>query len=329
MPGLPGDQDVYVNRPLTNVSVAYQQAASRFIAHRVFPQVPVQVQGGRYFTYDKGDWFRSEAKLRAPGSESEGSGWRIDNTPTFFCDVFAVHKDIDRETRTNAQAPINLEREATQWTTHQLLLKRDLDWASKFFTTGVWGTDITGVSATPTGPQVLQWNDASADPMIDIHNYSVGITEKTAVLPSEMSLVIGPYVWNALRSNPAILDRIKYTQGPAIPTEAMVAQAMGIKEILVAWSVSNSAAEQVTDAMAFNFGKAGLLIYTPNSPGLMQPAGGYTFTWNGLLGSSAFGTRVRRLDVPLKNSTRVEGEMAYDMKAIATDVAVYFTTLVA
>ena len=61
----------------------------------------------------------------------------------------------------------------------------------------------------------------------------------------------------------------------------------------------------------------------------MEPSAGYTFTWNGLLGSSAFGTRVKRFDVPLKNSIRIEGEMAYDMKVISAEAGVFFGTLVA
>ena len=328
MPGQPGDQDVYVSRPLTNVSVAYLQGADRFIADQVFPRVPVQVQGGRYFTYDKGDWFRSEASLRAPGSESEGSGWRVDNTPTFFADVFAVHKDIDRETRTNAQAPVNLEREATQWVTHQLLLKKDIDWAANFFKATVWDTDIDGVAAAPGVGEVLQWNDAASDPMIDIHTLSTNMTEQTAVLPEDMMLVIGHEVWNALRSNPAVLDRIKYTQ-TGVVTQDMIARLFGIRRILVAWATRNSAAELIADSMNFEFGKAGLLVYAPPNPGLMQPSGGYTFTWDGLLGSSAFGNRIRRFDVPLKNSTRVEGEIAYDMKLVSPDVGTFFATLVA
>lgn len=328
MPGLPGDQDVYVSRPLTNISVAYLQERNRFVADRVFPRVPVQVQGGRYFTYEKNDWFITEAELRAPGSESAGSGWRVDNTPTFYCDVFAVHKDIDRETRTNAQAPVNLEREATLWVTNQLLLKRDLDWQDAFFKTGIWDTDIAGVGAAPGAGQVLQWNDAAADPMVDIHTYATQITELTAIDPRDLVMVIGPEVWNALRSNPAVLDRIKYTQRGVV-TEDLVAQLFGIREVMVAWVTRSTAAEGQAAAMDFLFGKQGLLVYAPRNPGLLQPSGGYIFSWNGLLGASAFGTRIRRFDVPLKNSVRVEGEFAYDMKLVSSDAGVFFDTLVA
>lgn len=84
--------DVHVNAPLTNISIAYMQKAEMFIADKVFPMVPVQKQSDRYFVYPKGAWFRSEAKERAPGTESAGSGFEIDNTPTYYCKVTAIHK---------------------------------------------------------------------------------------------------------------------------------------------------------------------------------------------------------------------------------------------
>lgn len=87
----PSPRDVHVNAPLTNISIAYIQNAQNFIADRVFPMIPVQKQSDRYFEYTRDDWFRIEAQLRGPATESAGSGFNIDNTPTYFADVFAVN----------------------------------------------------------------------------------------------------------------------------------------------------------------------------------------------------------------------------------------------
>jgi hypothetical protein len=88
----PTPSDVHVNAPLTNISIAYIQRATQFIADRVFPIVPVTKQSDRYFVYTRADWLRSEVQLRGPASESAGGGWVLDNTPTYFADVWAVHK---------------------------------------------------------------------------------------------------------------------------------------------------------------------------------------------------------------------------------------------
>jgi hypothetical protein len=41
----------------------------------VFPNIPVQKKSDRYYTYDRGDFNRDEMEERAPGTESEGSGY--------------------------------------------------------------------------------------------------------------------------------------------------------------------------------------------------------------------------------------------------------------
>ena len=101
----PTSSDVHVSVPLTTFSVAYIQGQDRYIADRVFPNISVRKQGDRYWTYDKNDFFREEVSLRAPGTESTGSGFRVDNTPTYYCNVYATHKDIDDQVRANAVAP--------------------------------------------------------------------------------------------------------------------------------------------------------------------------------------------------------------------------------
>ena len=58
----PTFSDVHVNRPLTNISVAWIQEESAFIADKVFPSVAVQKQSDRYFVYFREDWYRDEAR---------------------------------------------------------------------------------------------------------------------------------------------------------------------------------------------------------------------------------------------------------------------------
>jgi hypothetical protein len=124
--------DVHVNRPLTNISVAFLQDQSRFIADKVFPSVPVMKKSDLYFTYPKEQWFRTDAQKRAPSTESAGSGYGI-TTASYSCEPYALHKDVDDQIRANADSPINLDAEATEFVTRQLMLKREKDWATAFF----------------------------------------------------------------------------------------------------------------------------------------------------------------------------------------------------
>lgn len=322
----PTPAQVHVDRPLTNISVAYQQRQADYVADRVFPRVPVLRQSDKYFKYTKGDWFRTEVGVRPPSTESPGSGYRI-TTDTYFCEPYAVHRDVDQQLRANADAPLDMDREATLFVTNQLLLKRDIQWADTFFKTGVWATDVTGVTSTPNSTQFLQWDQSGSDPLVDIDNAKMAVKQATGAEPNV--LVIDPLTYvNGLKHNASILDRIKHTQRGVI-TRELLANLFDVEEVLIAQAVQNTAAEAETESMSFIFGKGALLVHRAPNPGLMTPTGGYIFTWNGYLGGNAFGTAIDRFEMRNIKSTRVEGEMSYDMKVIANDMGYYFSGTVA
>ena len=66
----PGSGDVHVDRPLTQIAIAFSQDPEAFIADRVFPVVPVAKQTDSYFTIASDDWFRDEMQKRAAGALS-------------------------------------------------------------------------------------------------------------------------------------------------------------------------------------------------------------------------------------------------------------------
>ena len=159
----PTPSDVHVNRPLGNISVAFIQDQNEFIAEDAFPRVPVRHQSNLYFVYDKGNWFRAGAKKRAPATESAGSGYEL-TTDSYFADVFAFHKDVDDDVRANQDEPINVDREATMFVTRNLLLTREVTWAARYFTTGVWTGSTTGGDITPA----TLWDAGGSTPIEDI-----------------------------------------------------------------------------------------------------------------------------------------------------------------
>lgn len=314
---LPTASDVHVDRPLTNISVAYLQSMEDFVADKVFPVVPVQKQSDRYFVYDKSYWFRSEAQKRAPSTESAGGGWKVDSTPSYFADVWAVHKDIDDQIRANADQPLDMDRDSTEYVTRQLVLRREKEFASKYFTTGIWTGSTSGGDIAPA----TKWDAASSDPVDDIEEQKEATRQKTGFKPNK--LVLTPNVFRALKSNASILDRIKYTQR-GIVTEDILAALFGVEQVLVANATNNQAAEGASTDMQFIFGADGaLLVYAAPRPSILQPSGGYIFGWSGFLGSVA-GWRIKRFRLDVIASDRVEGEAAFAMKQVAADVGVFF-----
>jgi hypothetical protein len=326
----PTYRDVYVNRPLTNLSIAYQQEQRNYIADAVFPQVPVNRQGDLYYIYKMDDWFRSQAGVRAPATESAGAGWDI-TTGQYYCSVYSVHKDIDDQTRANADTVFDLDRDATLFTTVNLLLKRDLLFYSTFMQTGIWtggsnATDQTGVASAPSTNQFLQFNVAGSDHTSVITAQRLQIQRNTGYLPN--TLVIGPTVLQVLQNHAAILDRIKYTERGIVTTDLLQA-LFGVDQVLVTNAVQNVAPKGAALSMQFMSDKSMMLCYSAPAPGLMQPSAGYIFSWTGLLGAGAYGTRIKRFRMEHIESDRVEGEMAFAMQVVAPQLGVFFATAVA
>ena len=309
--------DVHVDRALTDLSVRYSQSADMFIADRVFPTVRVRNRSDVYYVYDRSYWFRSDAELRGPGAESAGSGWQV-TTDSFSCNVYAIHKDIDDQTRANADSPLQLDRDATEFVTQHLLQRREQAWVSTYFTTGVWATDVTPAN---------KWSDyVSGDPIGDLRTGVITMAKNTARKPN--TLVMGAEVWNALQDHPDFLDRIKYTQKGIVGPD-LLASLIGVERVMIAWSVKNTAAEGATPSYDFNLGKNALLMYVAPNPGLNTPTAGYTFRWTGLFGTGSNGIRIKRFRLERNASDRIEGEEALDQKLVAADLGYFFNAAVA
>jgi hypothetical protein len=159
----PTQSDLHVNRPLTDMSVMAVYSNDEFVADKVFPNIAVDKRSDLYFKYNKDDFNRDTAQERAPGAESAGDGFSV-STDSYSAKVVALHHDIPDQNRANTDEPLNEDEDAAILLTHKLLLKREIDWASAFFTTGVWTGTTTGTDIVPG----TKWDNASGTPIKDI-----------------------------------------------------------------------------------------------------------------------------------------------------------------
>lgn len=323
MPNQPTRSDVHVNRPLTRISIAYIQKAQDFIADKVFPIVPVMKQSDRYFVYTKDWWFRNTAQKRAPGTESAGGGFHVDNTPSYFADVWAWHVDVDDQTRSNQDEPLDLDRDSTLFVTQLLLLRREIQFVTKFMVAGIWQGYVVGGSPIDFQPNVNgqgYWDSSSSNPMQDVDFLKQKIKSQTSFSPN--TLVPADDVFFALRNNAAVLDRIKYTQR-GIVSEELLAALFGVEKFLVASAVQNTAQEGQTAILGFIVANSALLVYANPAPSILQPSAGYIFSWQGLFGAGAMGNRIKTFRMEHLESDRIEGQMAFDMHQVGLDLGVY------
>jgi hypothetical protein len=326
----PTPGDVHVNTPLTNISVAYLQRQEAFIADRVFPNIPVPKQSDRYYTYDRGMFNRDQMRKRAPGTETAGIHYTVDNTPTYFADLWGVHHDVPDQRRANADNVLDPDREATELVTHQALIRREAEWASNYFTTGVWTTDLTGVTGAPGAGEFQYWNEADSTPIEVIRSGVATVLKSTGFKPN--TLVLGYEVFNALIDHGDIVDRVKYGQtapGPAMVDTGELSAIFKIPRVFVAEAIENTAAEGATNVHDFIIGKSALLCYSTPTPGIMTPTAGYTFSWTGMVGLTNAGMRIKRFRIEKEGSDRVEMEMAFDHKLVSADLGYFFDGAVA
>ena len=325
---MPTMKDAHIDRALTNISVAYLQNESNFIADKVFPTLAVKRQSDLYYKYNKGDFMRDEARERGAFTESAGGDYGVEASEPYFCRKHAFHKDVAPEERLNYDEPLDADKDAATFVTQKMLIRREMAWSSTFFKTGIWGTDLTGVDASPSTGQFLQWDKSGSDPIGDITNASVKMASETSYRPN--TLVLSPYVFNVLKNHYDILDRIKYTEKGIVTTD-LLATLFEVDRVLVAWSVVNSADKGAEDNIDFIYGKNALLCYSAPTPGLRQPSAGYIFAWTGLEGSGSFGNRIVRLPMDMLGlgTERIEGEMSFDCKQISADLGMFFSGAVA
>ena len=319
---MPKMQDAHIDRALTNMSVAYLQDASAFVADKVFPTIPVKRQSDVYYTYNKGDFMRDEAQVRGAGTESAGGDYGVDASTPYYCKKHAFHKDVTPEERTNYDQPLDADTDATDFVSQKMLIRREVEWANKFFKAGIWGTEISGSDAAGDG-MAIKWSLPTSNPIKDISDASVAMASATGFKPNK--LVLSPHAFNALKNHEDILDRIKYTQKGIVTTD-LLATLFELDAVHVAWGVVNNAAKGATDDVDFIFGNHALLTYSNPRPALRKPSAGYIFAWTGLEGSGAYGNRIVRLpmDTLGLGTERIEGEIAFDAKQVCADLGVFF-----
>lgn len=318
---LPAQSTLHVNRPLTNVSVAYMQhRMATFVAPTAFPVVPVSNSSDIYYKFDKGDWLRGGAKKRAPGTESAGGGFRL-STDTYTAEVWALHMDVNDPDRARADEQVgSLDVHAAEWVASQHVNTLEASWAAAHMTTGVWSTDLAGTT------DFVKWsNYTTGDPALVISDRKRIMKAATGYTPNK--LIVGQIVHDRLKLHPLIRDQYKYTSSESITAE-MIARALEVDQYIVADSIINNGVEGGADSIAFNIDDDALLLYAAPSPSLMVPTAGYTFVWSGYLGSAALAPQISTFRMDPIKSDRVEGEVAYVFKVVATDLGVFMADVV-
>lgn len=313
---------MHYDKPLTDMSVAYIQAQEKFIARRVFPQVTTEFQSDVYYVWDKDDYMRDEAQLRAPATEAAEVTARPATEP-FLCREYALKEPIPWQRRDNADKVLNMEQAAMMRISQKLLIRQDRLWVEKYFKDSVWDTTYTGKSIPSSAGEFLAWGETGSTPVQDVDAAKDYIESKTGFRPNVM--VVSPSVLTLLKHHPDIIDRIKYTERGIVTIDLLKA-LFDLDAFLVGRGVFTSTPKgAASQSRGFIMTDGVLLAYAPDAAGIETPSAGYTFAWQDIdSGAGEYGGGFRRYGVEEKKCDYVEGEFCLDFKVVGKDLAAFF-----
>lgn len=299
--------DVHADQPLTDFSSAAFQDEGAFAWRDFAPIKPTDKQSNTYVVFDRGDFFRSEARQRAPGTKVALRDYKL-SRDTYLCDRYAVGAGISEEEMANADPGIDLEQTTAAVLAQDLNIRAEILMTTAFLdTASVWGADTT--------PGTL-WDDDASAPLKDIATEHAALTQ--AIGRPGNTILCGAEVFFKLMNHPDLLARLPDNKTRIIG-QADLAGLFGVDRFLVTFASQTTSQEGLTDTFAYIGGDHLVLAYVDPTPGLRTPTAAVTFSWTGLTGASPSGIRTKRIMLPAEDQLPlIESDFALDFVAVSS-----------
>lgn len=318
------------NQYLTNMSMAFFSDPNDFVARKIFPICPVALSSANYYIFSKADLARDNVG-RKPQFGKVAPAIMGQSEDTYSCKVDQIIVGIDQigainYARTNAPGVADPKRAKVRFAQEQMDLHLDIEFAKNFFRPGVWANEWTGVTtgADSANNTMLKWDDANFDPIAFMDARKTEFKKRGRKKPNRLGL--GPVAFEALKNNPFILERIKYTgntANPAIVTEKVLEAVLGIEQVIVLDSTYNAAGYGSENMQYICDENAALLAYATDTPQIDEPSAGYIFAWD-MFGNGNY-TAFSQFDgEPGTHSEFIEGLLSNDMKKTSDDLGMFF-----
>lgn len=316
----PSVADVHVDAPLTNFALGYFQDQGKYVSGAGSTIVRVGKQSDKYNVFTKAEFLRTDAQKRAPGTKSARRNWALSRS-SYFCDVYAIGQAISEQVASNADAGMNLEDRTTRLLVQDIRTKMDVDWASSFFTTGVWGTDLVGTT------NFVKWSDPTSSPIEDLAR-GIQVTAKNGFKAN--TLTLGFDTWWGDGTNPGLVNHPDLIarlpdNAPRIVTPNILASALMLDRVIVSEGVRNTAAEGATASYSFLLSDNALLAYIDTAADGNSPTAAATFMWTGLIGN-ADGLRTKRQVIPDEDAyPLIEVDAAWDHAVTDSSLGYFYS----
>lgn len=241
------------------------------IAHKLFPRIPVEVAGGRVIEFDK-ESFRLVNTKRAPGTNFKRVQFGHQGKPYALTNRGLEGVVPFEQLRDAAEVPgIDLGQRTTQGVMDTITLDEEYEAAQLARNAANYANSHKVVLAGSS-----KWSSSDSNPAQQIRGAGEVIRSTTGMRPNLLTL--SPAGLAALKENPSIIERIKYT-GRDTVTLDILANLFDVEEVVVGDAVflnDNDAFEDV-------WGKDAMLSYVAPAATRSQvtPSFGYMYTLNG------------------------------------------------
>lgn len=313
---------------LSNLSIAYFEEPS-MAARRVLPIVPVNLPSGHYYEFSRDDLARNQTQLKPPFGSVSPAIFGI-SEKSYSCKVAQVlvgYDELQVRPYQVMQTGFDPLRARVRTVTEQLNQHLEIEFAQKLFNANAWTNVWTGNSTENIAQKkFIKFSNANSDPVAFLDARMTDVRRVCRRKPNKLAL--GIEAFNALKNHDKVKDRIKYsgtTQNPAVVTEQVLAQILGLDSVVVLDATVNSAGFGEPANMNFICdSKSALLLYAPDNPMIDEPSAGYIFAWN-FNGSSDYIAISEVEGAPASHANYLEGLLSYDIRKTSDDLAVFLT----
>jgi len=284
---------IMVARINADMSLAYRQQPSDFIADKWFPLVKVDQISGLVPRWGIGTFFTDYVQEWRNGTALPQGDIFLDTHIQYVCKRYACEIPLTDDIVAIADPGIDPAFATTAFLTDVMQLHKERVVAGAYFQSSdtggsnVWGTNWNGVDTKGAGEGkfVKFDNYTLSDPRQTFKDVKLAIKKLTGKTPN--TAVMGEQVFEALRIHPQLIQWYQ-TGANTIRNitelnEAALAQALGIDNILVGRAMYNKSPPTDTPELDWIYGGHVWVGYV-DTPGVMKPIAGVNLTFTEPLG---------------------------------------------
>jgi len=257
--------NLHIDAALTQWAQEYAGQEDIYIGEKLAPVIPVQKRSDKYWIHGA-EKFELVETARAPGTEYGEVKW-AKSSDSFFCEGHGLMARVPDEDMSNADPEVDPAKDAISVPLADMKLVGEKAVADLAFST----SEFTQTSALAAADR---WDVDTADIVDQVDDAKATVRGKIGREPNVMA--VGYDVFREMRKRDSlrkIIFGLNAKEG--LPTEAQIAEALGLDALLVGRAVYSSAANTFTNI----WGKFAFIAYIDPNATARSICPLKTFSW--------------------------------------------------